>query len=73
MRFYCGLKSSFVSNVTYNPGRLTVVFKGNTSKYEYFFVPKAVFHKLRKSESVGATYCALVKGVYPCRKVEKKG
>ena len=72
MRFYCGSRSSFVSNVTYHPGKLTVVFKGNTHKYEYYFVPKAVFNNLRKADSVGSAYCELVKGNYPYKKIKKK-
>lgn len=72
MRFYCGSYSSFVSQVTYHPGKLTVRFKKNANKYEYFFVPKAVFAELFNAESVGAAYGELVKGKYPCRKVKTK-
>ena len=73
MRFYCGSRSSFVSQVVYHPGKLTVRFKKNNNKYEYFFVPKSVFAQLLKSDSVGAAYGELVKGKYPCRKVKMKG
>jgi len=70
-RFYCGVKSSFISFVTYHPGRLTVKFKGNPNKYEYYFVPQKVFAALAKAESVGSAYCSLVKGKYPSKKKVK--
>jgi len=64
--------SSFIGAVGYKPGRLIIQFKGNTSIYEYYFVPKKVYVKLSKSESVGAAFGALVKGRYPSRKKELK-
>lgn len=71
-RFYCGSKSSFVSHVVYHPGKLTVVFKNNPHKYEYYFVSKAVYNTLKKSESVGSAYGEFVKGKYPCKKIKVK-
>jgi len=56
--------------VAYHPGRLTVVFKKNPHKYEYYFVSRSVYSKLEKSESVGSAFGDLVKGKYPCKKIK---
>lgn len=68
----CSKGSSFIDTMSYSAGRMTVKFKGNESKYHYFFVPYNVFLGVATAESVGAAFGSQIKGVYPSKKITKK-
>ena len=65
----CSKGSSFIESMVYARGRMTVRFKGNKSKYHYFFVPYNTFLKVATSESIGRAFGQEIKGVFPSKKI----
>lgn len=67
--------SSTIKSLAYSNGTLSVKFHSGEKTgafYNYFFVPKEVYEKLVKAESVGSAFASLVKDKYSFSKEEPK-
>ena len=64
-------QSSNVAQATYDDEarHLTVQFKNTSSTYRYSGVPEAIWHGLKRAESVGRYLHAHVKGNYPAERL----